>query len=452
MNATSLLLCVLCSFMLFCTVTVRSQCPADSNLPQPANAWDTLLYKYSSVNKARSSNSDVLTFMTFNIRSGYLFNCVNDVAAQIAVIRQADYIGTQETVQNVDTRCNCNIPKRIADEAGMDTRFVMAIPYRTGQYGISAGTTQTILDTKFITMAYTGYEHRAVVALRTQPLALQGRNLWFINTHVEYYNLDVRMNQLNKVIAFVNETVKDDPNAVVVITGDFNGGPWDNGYKLMNTSNFVNTWGRFSGNCYEGGNTIPADWPGTRLDHIWYRAPKDVQIAITNAEVLNVRLSDHRPYLVKLKFTVPSSSSTPTPTTTPTTTPTCTPSSPSTPAPPTAAPTTRPTDAPTVAPTTSPTEEVICVGPIPENQNIVLKCPKANQVMSSVQFASFGTPTGSCGNFQLGSCIGGSSVAVVKDKCVNRNSCTFPNSVNVFGDPCSGRAKTFVAQVLCKSN
>lgn len=432
--------------MLFCTVTVRSQCPNDANLPQTASAWDTLLYKYSSVNKRASSNSDVLSFMTFNMRSGFLFNCVNDVGQQTALIRQVDYIGTQETVQNVDTRCNCNIPKRIADEAGMDTRFVMAIPYRTGQYGISAGTSQTILDTKFITMAYTGYEHRAVVALRTQPLALQGRNLWFINTHVEYYNLDVRMNQLNKVIAFVNETVKDDPNAVVVITGDFNGGPWDNGYKLMDSSNFVNTWAKFSGNAYEGGNTIPADWPGTRLDHVWYRVPASVKVDITNAEVLNVRLSDHRPYMVKLKFTV-SGGSTPTPTATPTAPSTCTPSSPTvapTVAPPTAAPTTRPT--------TAPTQDVICVGPITENNNIVLTCPKANQVMDSVQFASFGTPTGSCGNFQLGNCIGGSSVAVVKDKCVGRNSCTFLNSINVFGDPCSGRGKTFVAQVLCKSN
>jgi len=435
MKGVSLLICVLCSFMLLCTVTVRSQCPNDSNLAQGPRAWDNLLYKYSSVSKARSSNSDVLSFMTFNQRSGFLYNCVNDVSAQIALIRQVDYIGTQETVQGVDTRCNCNIPKRIADEAGMDTRFVMAIPYRTGQYGISSGTTQTILDTKFITMPTPGYEHRAAVAIRTQPLALQGRTLWFVDTHVEFYNRDVRMNQLRQVIAFVNDLVKDDPNAVLVIAGDFNGGPWDDGYKLME-STFINSWAKYNGNAFEGGNTIPADWPGTRLDHIWYRAPAGVQVDIPYAEVLNVRLSDHRPYMVKLKFTIPSSSSNP-------------PSSPSTPTPTSAPPiaaTTRPTD----APTTAPTGDVICVGPIWEQNNIVLKCPKENQKMTEVQFASYGNPTGTCGNFKLGKCIGGSSVAVVLDKCVGRNTCVFPNSNDVFGDPCPGTGKHFMAQVLCK--
>lgn len=279
-------------------------------------------------------------------------------------------------------------------------------------------------------MPAAGYEHRAAVALRTQPLALQGRNLWFVNTHVEFYNLDVRMNQLRTVIAFINDLVKDDPKAVIVVTGDFNGGPWDNGYKLMSNSNFINTWAQFNnGDPYTGGNTIPADWPGTRLDHVWYRAPSDVQVSIPYAEVLNVRLSDHRPYIVKLSFTVPSSSS------------------PSTPKP-TVAPSVAPTTRPTEAPTTAPTEETVCVGPVWEGQNIVLQC-KAGQVMKRTVFASYGTATGSCGNFKLGNCIGGSSVAVVNDKCIGRNSCTFPNSNNVFGDPCPGTGKHFVAQVVC---
>lgn len=57
--------------------------------------------------------------MTFNQRSGFHYNCVNNVTAQATIMRDIDYVGTQETVQNVDTRCNrCNIPQTIADVAG----------------------------------------------------------------------------------------------------------------------------------------------------------------------------------------------------------------------------------------------------------------------------------------------------------------------------------------------
>lgn len=392
--------------MLLCAVPVYGGCLVDSDTSHSSSDYNQRLFSYTSKQPVQPSTSSELKFMTFNLQSGFHTNCKNDVAAQAAIMRSVDYVGTQETVQNVDTRCNrCNIPNIIADTAGMATRFVMALPWRTGQYGTSVGTSQTILDTKYALLDYPLVEQRGVIAVKTQPLALQGRYLWFVNVHIEYYVPLARQSQISQIHAFIqNNILAADPQAVIVMVGDFNGGPWDPVYATMKQAGYQNAWEVSFGSIMEG-NTIPADWPGSRFDHIWYRAPTGVNISVKKAEVLNVLLSDHRPMTATLGFTFAEPIS---------------------------------------------TESVVCVGPIFEDVPVTIKCPSVNQVMSTVQFASYGTPTGTCQNFKLGSCIGGSSTAVVLDKCIGRNSCTFPIANNVFGDPCPNTGKHFYAQVLCK--
>jgi endonuclease/exonuclease/phosphatase family metal-dependent hydrolase len=392
--------------MLLCAVQVRGGCLTDSDTSHSTQDYAQRLYKYTSKQPVQPSSSSELKFMTFNQQSGFHTNCVNNVTAQAAFIRSVDYVGTQETVQGVDTRCNkCSIPSIIADVAGMATRFVMAIPWRTGQYGTSIGTSQTILDTKYELLTYAGFETRAVVAVKTQPQALQGRYLWFINVHVEYYSLIVRQAQITQIHAFVqSQILAFDSQAVIVMVGDFNGGPWDPVYSTMKLASYKNAWEEFKGTIFEG-NTIPAGWPGSRFDHIWFRAPAGVYISVKHAEVPNVLMSDHRPFIATLAFSFAESIS---------------------------------------------TDSVVCVGPIFENVPVTIKCPSVSQKIHSVQFASYGNPSGTCQSFKLGNCIGGSSTAVVKDKCLNRNSCTFPIANNVFGDPCPGTGKHFLAQVLCK--
>lgn len=75
--------------------------------------------------------------------------------------------------------------------------------------------------------------------------------------------------------------------------------------------------------------------------------------------------------------------------------------------------------------------------------------------MSSVKFASFGTPGGSCAaGFTAGkTCndLASTSVAVVKSNCVGKPSCTITASVQEFGgtDPCLGVKKHLSVQVGC---
>lgn len=43
-----------------------------------------------------------------------------------------------------------------------------------------------------------------------------------------------------------------------------------------------------------------------------------------------------------------------------------------------------------------------------------LECPHPNQVISSIKFASFGTPQGTCGSFIHGRCSSSDALSVVK--------------------------------------
>jgi endonuclease/exonuclease/phosphatase family metal-dependent hydrolase len=421
--------------VLFCVSSIYGKCLVDGDTGHTDAEWAQRLFTYASKSPVQPSTSSDLKFATINLQSGFLTDCKSDPHTQANFMKGLDYVGTQETVQNVDTRCaRCNIPKIIADTTGMASRFVMAMPWRTGQYGIAAGSSQTILETKYTTLDFPGVEQRVAVALRTQPLALKGRNLWFINTHVEYYNGLARQSQIGQLMTFVRGLIAADSKAAFVISGDFNGGPWDLGYATMKSNGFTNSWEAWFGSILEG-NTIPVDWPGSRFDHIWFRGSEDVAITVKSAEVPNVRLSDHRPLVATLTFSVSGYSSSTSGSVTPTQPP------------PTASPTTRPST--TGSSGSGASSEVICVGPIWEGVSVTFTCPNSAHKMTQVQFASYGTPTGTCGNFKLGTCIGGSSMAVVIDKCVGRNTCTFPVANNVFGDPCPGNGKHLMAQVLC---
>jgi len=362
--------------------------------------------------------------MTFNLQSGFNSACGTNAHAQADFIQGVapDYLGAQEVVQGVISRCNCNIPQIIANAAGMASRFTMALPYGNdnGYYGTAVASSQTILDTKAQQLAFPVIEQRVVTAIRTQPLALKGRNLWYVNTHVDYFSKEGRMSQINQVLSFINSIA--DSQAVIVLGGDFNGGPDDDGYKTIKNAGFTNAWETFNGSP-NGGYTYPAGSPGSRFDNLWFKAPSGVTIRVTSVVVPDTRVSDHRPLVATLDFTV-------------------------------GAPVVTSTSAPSSSqgkPTTSPSgSNVICVGPITENTPVTIKCPLPSQIMKSTMYANYGFTSGSCGNFQKGTCVGGSSTAVVNAKCIGRNSCTFTVSNLVFGDPCPHNGKSFYTQVLCE--
>lgn len=78
-----------------------------------------------------------------------------------------------------------------------------------------------------------------------------------------------------------------------------------------------------------------------------------------------------------------------------------------------------------------------------------LKCTYPNQIITSIKFASFGTPQGTCGSFNHGECSSDNVLAQVQEECVGLESCSIAVSTKKFGDPCEGVKKSLAVEAVC---
>jgi len=93
--------------------------------------------------------------------------------------------------------------------------------------------------------------------------------------------------------------------------------------------------------------------------------------------------------------------------------------------------------------------QVIC-GTATEGGTVTLTAPAGN-VFTSIEYASYGTSTGSCGSFTLGSCNAINSVSICAAVFVGQSSASIGANNGVFGDPCSGTGKNLYIQARYSS-
>jgi hypothetical protein len=75
-------------------------------------------------------------------------------------------------------------------------------------------------------------------------------------------------------------------------------------------------------------------------------------------------------------------------------------------------------------------------GNVGENYTIYLSCEQGGGVISKIDFASFGTAAGACGQMKLGTCNAANSTDIVQKACVGQQKCSVTASNDLFGDPC----------------
>lgn len=80
---------------------------------------------------------------------------------------------------------------------------------------------------------------------------------------------------------------------------------------------------------------------------------------------------------------------------------------------------------------------------------VQLECPSPNQVITSIKFASFGTPRGTCGSFREGRCSSKKALSLVQKACVGSRSCSLQVGTQAFGDPCLNVTKTLAVEASC---
>ncbi|KAJ8451967.1 hypothetical protein Cgig2_007450 [Carnegiea gigantea] len=74
----------------------------------------------------------------------------------------------------------------------------------------------------------------------------------------------------------------------------------------------------------------------------------------------------------------------------------------------------------------------------------------ANQYISSIKFASFGTPLGTCGSFEQGTCHAPTSYNVLEKRCIGKQRCAVVIANSNFGeDPCPNVLKRLSVEAVC---
>ncbi|XP_058085526.1 beta-galactosidase 6-like isoform X2 [Magnolia sinica] len=79
-----------------------------------------------------------------------------------------------------------------------------------------------------------------------------------------------------------------------------------------------------------------------------------------------------------------------------------------------------------------------------------LDCERGWKI-TSINFASFGTPKGQCGEFSHGSCSAENVLPVFQKACIGHESCAMAVSTLNFGDPCVGVLKSLAVEALCSA-
>ena len=94
----------------------------------------------------------------------------------------------------------------------------------------------------------------------------------------------------------------------------------------------------------------------------------------------------------------------------------------------------------------SSTTGTLC-GETNESGNITLTTP-VGAVFTSITFASYGTPNGTCGNYTLGSCHASNSISIVSAFAIGQNNFSIGANNGTFGDPCAFTAKRMYIEAV----
>ncbi|WKL46077.1 gliding motility-associated C-terminal domain-containing protein [Flavobacterium pectinovorum] len=80
------------------------------------------------------------------------------------------------------------------------------------------------------------------------------------------------------------------------------------------------------------------------------------------------------------------------------------------------------------------------------NEGSVLSLTAPSGVFTNVVFASYGNPTGSCGNYSMGWCNASNSVSTVSGFLLGQSTANITADNNNFGDPCNGTQKRLAVE------
>lgn len=244
------------------------------------------------------SQAEFVRVLVFNIHAGKDAAGKGNLEEVAALVKSvaADLVLLQEVDRGTRRSGNVDQVERLAQLTGYSTAFGRSLDYDGGQYGIAAlsrermahEATEQLPITPPQARAGGSYEPRAALAFtagtRLGPVTA-------LNTHLdasrdEHY----RLQESAHIVSMIRRQPR---TRSLVAGGDFNAEPGSATYKQLIEGGLRDAWQE----CGTGeGLTYPADKPIKRIDYLFMTAG----LRCTRAEVIDTRISDHRPLLVTL--------------------------------------------------------------------------------------------------------------------------------------------------------
>lgn len=242
--------------------------------------------------------------LVFNIHAGKDAAGKGNIADLAALVRttRADVVLLQEVDRGTNRSGKVDQVQALIDATRLSGVFGRSLDYDGGQYGIAALARHGFVFNETIDLPVApvqtraGGSHEPRAALVTSAVTRHGR-LQAVTTHLDPSTEDTyRLQEAQLVLNIVRARSSDE--TPVLVGGDFNAEPESAVIRKLRDGGLRDAWTE----CGHGdGLTYPADQPRKRIDYVFLTGT----LHCSAAEVIDTRISDHRPVLVTLRGSSP---------------------------------------------------------------------------------------------------------------------------------------------------
>jgi endonuclease/exonuclease/phosphatase family metal-dependent hydrolase len=243
-----------------------------------------------------------LRVLVFNIHAGKDAGGKDNIADLAALIRtsRADIVLLQEVDRGTTRSGKVDQVQALIDATRFGGVFGRSLDYDGGQYGIAAFARRGFVFNDTIDLPVTpvqaraGGSHEPRAALLASAITRDGR-LQVLTTHLDPSTEDTyRLQEAQLVLNIVR--ARASAGTPMLVGGDFNAEPDSAVVRKLREGGLRDAWTE----CGHGdGPTYPADQPRKRIDYLFLTGG----LRCSAAEVLDTKISDHRPLLVTLPST-----------------------------------------------------------------------------------------------------------------------------------------------------
>jgi endonuclease/exonuclease/phosphatase family metal-dependent hydrolase len=242
--------------------------------------------------------------LVFNIHAGRDAAGKDNIADLAALVRTtgADVVLLQEVDRGTNRSGHVDQVQALIDATGFSGIFGRSLDYDGGQYGVAALARRGFVFNETVDLPVApvqtraGGSHEPRAALVMSAVTRHGR-LQAVTTHLDASAEDTyRLQEAALVLNIVR--ARSSADTPVLVGGDFNAEPDSAVVRRLRDGGLRDAWSE----CGQGdGFTYPADQPRKRIDYVFLTG----NLRCSAAEVIDTKISDHRPLFVTIEGHVP---------------------------------------------------------------------------------------------------------------------------------------------------